>query len=123
MQTRYPSLKKLAKEILGIDVQSKEHDPVGDLGTFLPILSLTHTCTHTHTHTPLSVCCQVEDAQAAMKLYQLHRKNWEVSVRERLTRSEIQQRRREKKRRNKDLEIKTCTSLEPFNIMLTDDLA
>ena len=117
MQTRYPSLKKLAKEILRIDIQSKEHDPVGDLGTFLPILSLTHT------HTPLSVCCQVEDAQAAMKLYQLHRKNWEVSVRERLTRSEIQQRRREKKRRNKDLEIKTCTSLEPFNIMLTDDLA
>ena len=28
MQTRYPSLKKLAKEILGLDIQSKEHSPV-----------------------------------------------------------------------------------------------
>ena len=28
LQTRYPSLKTLAKEILGIDIQREEHNPV-----------------------------------------------------------------------------------------------
>ena len=30
LQTRYPSLKKLAKEILGLDIQSREHSPVSE---------------------------------------------------------------------------------------------
>lgn len=45
-----PSLKKLASELLGLDIQSAEHD-------------------------------SIEDARAAMQLYQLFRKKWENDIR------------------------------------------
>lgn len=45
-----PSLKKLATELLGIDIQSGEHN-------------------------------SIEDARAAMQLYQLFRKKWENDIR------------------------------------------
>lgn len=67
---------------------------------------------------------QVEDAQVAMKLYRLHRKDWEASVRARLTRSEIRQRRREKRKRRQDAERSTSSYShkpvleKPFNVVL-----
>eukprot|EP00794_Sanderia_malayensis_P016743 gene16743-18437_t len=51
LQTRYPSLKKLVKEVLQIDIQSGEHS-------------------------------SVEDARCTMKIFQLHRKQWEKSLKE-----------------------------------------
>ena len=74
----------------------------------------------------LCVCVavwQVEDARAAMKLYQLHRREWEVSVRARLTRREIRDRKRERRRREEEsgkrgLQKWTAPLVEPFNVML-----
>ena len=37
-----------------------------------------------------------------MKLYQMHKKEWEASVKARLTKREIQERKRERKRREDD---------------------
>lgn len=51
LKTQYPSLKKLAKEILQVDIQSGEHS-------------------------------SVEDARCTMKIFQLHRKQWEKSLKE-----------------------------------------
>ena len=47
-----PSLKKLASELLGVDIQSGEHN-------------------------------SIEDARAAMQLYQLFRKKWECDIKKR----------------------------------------
>lgn len=44
-----PSLKKLAQELLGVDIQQKEHN-------------------------------SVQDARVAMRLYQLHKKEWEKAL-------------------------------------------
>ena len=44
------------------------------LYTCILTYSLTPTHTHTHTHT------QVEDACIAMKLYQLHKREWETEI-------------------------------------------
>ena len=63
----------------------------------------------------------------AMKLYQLHKKEWEASIRARLTKREICEQKREKRKREKDAERgfhakPPQTLTEPFNIMLhTDD--
>lgn len=78
------------------------------------------------------VCWQVEDARVAMKLYQLHRRDWEASVKERLTRREIRERRAERKRREEStkrgLQQKSMSQTrrrpvveKPFNIMLHTD--
>lgn len=69
-------------------------------------------------HCSTNLILQVEDAQVAMKLYQLHKKEWEASVRERLTRREIRERKREKKR--SDIQRENSHS-KPFNIMLHTD--
>ena len=70
--------------------------------------------------------CQVEDARVAMKLYQLHRKDWEASVSTRLTRREIVKRRRERRRgeestnggMQKFTPSQTRVLEKPFNVML-----
>ena len=79
----------------------------------------------------LCVCVQVEDARVAMKLYQLHKKEWEASVRARLTKREIRERKREKRRKEEDVKKRgfqkwTSCNIEPavakpFNIMLHTD--
>eukprot|EP00795_Rhopilema_esculentum_P012785 gene12785-3519_t len=51
LKTRYPSLKKLSKEILNVDIQSGEHS-------------------------------SVEDARMTMKIYQLHKRQWERSIKD-----------------------------------------
>jgi len=51
LKTKFPSLKKLTKEVLNIDIQSGEHS-------------------------------SVEDAKCTMKIYQLHKKKWESSLKE-----------------------------------------
>ena len=79
--------------------------------------------------TSVYVClslCQVEDARVAMKLYQLHRKDWEASVKTRLTRREIVERRREMRRREgstdggiqKFTPSQTRVLEKPFNVVL-----
>lgn len=60
-----------------------------------------------------------------MKLYQLHKKEWETSVRERLTRREIRERKREKRREGARKGVQRRNShsaiVKPFNIMLHTD--
>ena len=75
------------------------------------------------------VLVQVEDAQVTMKLYQLHKREWEAVVRTRLTKREIRERKREKKRREgvkggclrwSSLNSEPAVD-KPFNIMLHTD--
>ena len=69
---------------------------------------------------------QVEDARVAMKLYQLHKRDWETSVKARLTRREVRDRRRERRRKEEDsnggLQKSTRQTRavveQPFNVML-----
>ena len=67
----------------------------------------------------------MEDAQVAMKLYQTHKKKWEAAIRTQLTKREIQERKRERKRRveMRDFIKKTQYSdAKPFHIMLHTDI-
>lgn len=71
---RTPGLKRLAKAILGKDIQSGEHSSVSHP---IPFLSLIYSPTHPLTHFSY---VQVEDARITMEIYRAHKEDWDREV-------------------------------------------
>jgi hypothetical protein len=68
---QYPGLKRMSKEVLGEDIQRGSHCPV----SFGPVgwrgLDLISHMNHIQ---------QIIDSSTAMKLYLLHREDWEMAI-------------------------------------------
>ena len=99
-QGKAPSLKKLARECLSIDIQQDHHDSVRVLRirmsaqfcstppssfclkNFSMIIFYLICSTYYHRLSDFAPL-QIEDARVAMRLYQLHKREWEAMVKAR----------------------------------------
>ena len=67
----------------------------------------------------ISVLSKVEDARVAMRLYQLHKREWEEAVKTRARKKQaISNSRRTQVARQRDLKQQPSQS-KPFNVMLS----
>ena len=90
MKTRRPGLKKLTARVLDVQVQTGEHSSVSDRRArhrshsirrvFASIVPCLFTWCGLCCSSLFCVLAQVQDAQAAMRLYTMHKKEWERSL-------------------------------------------